>query len=144
MTSPAPDPELRAAFLATLYGPPGERMRLSPVPGPAPRWAHGPWAIVTAWNPDAQHIPDAENHARQGELLAAVTQAGFSPRSARNGSGEWAEDSLLIPGASLEKARCWGETFRQKAVLWGSDSQVNLIWLPGPVERCWAVLVTEP
>ncbi|WP_240319331.1 DUF3293 domain-containing protein [Deinococcus wulumuqiensis] len=143
LTCPRPDPALRAAFLATLYGPPGERVRLSPIPGPVPRWASGSWAIVTAWNPDAQQAPERANRAAQERLLACVLQAGLIPRPALNGSGEWAEESLLVPGASLAQARSWGEAFGQKAVLFGVGSRAALVWLPGPTERCWAVPVSE-
>lgn len=149
LTCPRPDPALRAAFLATLYGPPGERVRLSPVPSPAPvdwaagSWAAGSWAIVTAWNPDAQQAPERANRAAQERLLACVLQAGLIPRPAVNGSGEWAEESLLVPGASLAQARSWGEAFGQKAVLFGVGSRAALVWLPGPTERCWAVPVSE-
>lgn len=138
MTS-LPDPALRAAFLAALYGPPGERVGLSAVPGPSPRWASGSWAIVTAWNPDAQQAPAALNRAAHQRLLTCVLQAGLSPRLARNGSGAWAEESLLVPGASVAQARGWGEAFGQRAVLFGVGSRAALVWLPGPTERFWVM-----
>ena len=141
MSGTVPDPALRAAFLGALYGPPGERMRLSPVPRGSPSWAAGDWAIVTAWNPDARSSPAAENRAAQQRLVGSVTRAGLTPVPARNGSGEWAEDSLLIPGASLGQARAWGEAFGQKAVLFGSGARAALVWLPGPTEWFWAASV---
>ena len=73
-----PDPTLRAAFVQTLYGPPGERVGLSAVPGPAPRWARGTWAIVTAWNPAAQQAPAAANHAAQERLRGLIAGAGLT------------------------------------------------------------------
>ena len=136
--NPPPDPTLRAAFVQTLYGPPGERVGLSAVPGPAPRWARGTWAIVTAWNPAAQQAPAAANHTAQERLCGLIAGAGLTPLAALNGSGAWAEDSLLVPGATLKQARAWGVACGQEAVLFGVGARAALVWLPGPAEGCWA------
>lgn len=145
--SRAPDvenAELRAAFLGTTYGTAQERFRLSEVRGTAPSWARGCWAVVTAWNPGGERAR-SDASARDGAaLLAQVQAAGFSPLHGHNGSGEWREEALIMPGAQLREAAGWGGTFGQAAVLWGTGARVALVWLEGKrvcrVERFWASL----
>ncbi|WP_245872860.1 DUF3293 domain-containing protein [Deinococcus planocerae] len=136
------DPAQRAAFLATTYGTPGERFRLSEARGPAPSWARERWAVVTAWNPGGRRARNEDNARAGADLLARVTAAGLSPLPALNGEGEWEEEALIVPGATLRQATDWGREFGQAAVLWGMGARVALVWLsPGvPVERFWARL----
>ena len=131
---------LRPAFLTTAYGPVGRRIRLVERPAalPLPAWLEGRWAIVTAWNPRGQAHSPALNREAQFRLLAAVRAAGLSPLAALNGAGEWAEDSLLIPGATLAQARDWGRHFGQLAVLYGVGRRAALVGAGGRVERHWA------
>ncbi|SEJ21618.1 Protein of unknown function [Deinococcus reticulitermitis] len=145
--SPAePPPEaLRQAFLTTAYGPPGARMRLCPERSRPPSWADRgqSWAIVTAWNPGAcraEHRANLHAHAR---LLTQVLAARLSPVAARNGTGEWTEEGLLIPGASLKQTLAWTRSFGQEAALWGVGARAALVWRTGRIERGWAVAVTE-
>lgn len=144
---PGRRPELRAAFLGTRYGPPGERCGLCGQRGPAPAWARGRWAVVTAWNPGGQPAPAAENARAQGALLGQVKAAGYAPRPALNGAGEWAEAALLVPGARLRQAADWGARFGQAAVVWGVGARAALVWLNGErvvgVERRWAVRAAD-
>lgn len=132
---------MRAAFLDTTYGPAGERVRLAGERSPAPTWARGEWAIVTAWNPGGRRAPEEANVRAAGDLLTRVRAAGFSPLSAHNGEGEWREEALLVPGARLRQAAAWGADFGQAAVLWGTGRRAALVWLDGQrivgVERRW-------
>lgn len=134
--------ELRAAFLGTTYGPASERVRLAEEKGPAPTWARGEWAVVTAWNPGGRRVPEEANVRAAGDLLAQVRAAGLSPLPAHNGEGEWREEALLVPGARLGQAAAWGGEFGQAAVLWGTGRRAALVWLDGQrivgVERRWA------
>ncbi|GAA5511496.1 hypothetical protein Dcar01_00206 [Deinococcus carri] len=134
---------LRAAFLGTTYGTAQERFRLKERRRPAPSWARGPWAIVTAWNPGAARALQATNAQDAADLLARVRAGGFSPLPAHNGEGQWREEALLIPGAQLSQAVAWGNDFGQAAVLWGTGARVALVWLDGAgkvagLERFWA------
>ncbi|WP_104990018.1 DUF3293 domain-containing protein [Deinococcus sp. NW-56] len=135
--------DLRAAFLGAGYGPAGERGHLSPTPGAPPRWPHGTWAIVTAWNPGGERASDAVNERAQVDLLALVQGSGFAPAPAVNGEGDWAEAALLVHGARLRQAAEWGLHFGQAAVLWGVGARAALVWLEGGkvtgVERLWVV-----
>lgn len=134
------DSEQRAAFLATTYGTPGERFRLSGERGSVPRWARGRWAVVTAWNPGGRRAGDGDNARAGAALRVRVTAAGLSPLPAVNGEGEWEEPALIVPGATLRQAAGWGGEFGQAAVLWGTGARVALVWLDPPVqvERFWA------
>jgi len=139
---------LRAAFLGTTYGPPGERFRLLAQRGQPPSWAAkgwaaGGWALVTAWNPGGRSVTPHQNARAGAALRAQVQAAGFSPLPALNGEGEWAEPALLVRGAALRQAAGWGGSFGQAAVLWGYGARAALVWLEGgrvtAVERRWAV-----
>ena len=60
-----------------------------------------------------------------------------------NGEGEWEEQALIVPGATLRQATGWGGEFGQAAVLWGLGARVALVWLGHRgrvvrVERLWA------
>lgn len=139
--------ELRAAFLGTSYGTQRERfgLRDGPTGATPPSWAAGgeTWAIVTAWNPEARQRDRAGNEADQRRLEARVLQSGRTFLRGVNGEGEWAEDSLIVPGASWEQARDWATDFGQAAALWGEGARAALVW-PGterlaPEDRCWTV-----
>lgn len=135
--------ELRAAFLGTTYGTADGRFRLSEERGPAPSWARGRWAVVTAWNPGGRRARDEDNARAGADLLTRVTAVGLSPLPAVNGEGEWEEEALIVPGLGLRHAAEWGGDFGQAAVLWGTGARVALVWLDRGgqivcVERFWA------
>lgn len=139
--------ELCAVFLATSYGTTEERFGLSRTAKGAapPSWAAGgeTWAIVTAWNPEAVQRERATNEADQRLLEARITREVHTFLRGVNGEGEWAERSLIIPGASWEQARDWAADFGQAAALWGEGARAALVW-PGteglaPEDRCWTV-----
>ena len=144
--------QLRRAFLATSYGTPGERFRLTVQAGrPCRLFAPGEhWAMLTAHN---QHgvRQEPEHNERQQRRLADRLSARFPGlvcQEAVNGEGEWAEASLLVRGLTLGQARDFGNQFAQAAVLWGSGQRAALVWC-GPedssdqtgfssrVERFW-------
>lgn len=139
--------ELRAVFLGTSYGTHRERFRLSrtAVDATPPSWAAGgeAWAILTAWNPGARQRDRASNEAAQRRLEGQVIRAGYAFLRGVNGEGEWAEPSLIVPGASWKQARDWAADFGQAAALWGEGARAALVW-PGtqglaPEDRCWTV-----
>lgn len=136
---------LRRAFLESAYGPPGARLRLSPTRGSPPAWVRRgeSWAILTAWNPGAQQRGSGENLHAHAELLALLGAAGLQPVAALNGSGAWAEASLLLPGASMRQTLDWTRAFGQAAALWGVGERAALLWADGQTERGWAVGIPE-
>ena len=135
-----PDPELRAAFLATSYGTATERFLLSER---RQKTAHFPlfrsgerWAILTAWNPGAKWLPLTQNEVRQAELQQAL--AGKRWYAGVNGEGAWAEPSLIVNGLPPQRALQLGRDFGQVAVLWGCGQRAALVWCAsGSVERHW-------
>ncbi len=135
--------EQRAAFLSASYGAQGERFRLNSEPSAAAlSWASGTWAIVTAWNPDGQHQPEADNLRVGRELLALI--ASRLHFLGVNGEGEWAEPSVILPGLTLRQAAELGRRFGQAAVLFGAGQRVALVWLESDrmrVERFWVRLL---
>lgn len=137
------DPELHRAFLETSYGPPDERMWLSPRRTTPPTWATGRWVILTAWNPQGQRQSAAANAAAQAQLRARAEAAGYALRDGVNGAGEWAEDALLIDGLPLRQALTWARDFDQAALLCGSGARVALVWHSGLCERFWAASHTN-
>ena len=142
-----PDPELRAAFLATSYGADTERFQLSERRQEA---AHSPlfgcgerWAILTAWNPGAKRLTLAQNEARQAELQRAL--AGERWHAGVNGEGAWAEPSLIVNGLPLQRALQLGRDFGQVAVLWGCGQRAALVWCAsGRAERRWLSALRSP
>ena len=90
-------------------------------------------AFVTAWNPFSQVTTEAENTAAQQALLADLAALGvtFFPGFGKDPSGLWpGEESLLVLGLSLEKARRLGFKYGQNAILWaGLDACPELVLL---------------
>ncbi|UBV41487.1 DUF3293 domain-containing protein [Deinococcus taeanensis] len=132
---------LREAFLASSYGCAGARGQLC-VTGPAsrPAWsAPGqPWAILTAWNPQAQRVPAGQNAQAQAALHREV--ACWSPLPGWNAEGPWREDTLIVRGTPLQEAVRLGYAYGQVAVVWGVGRRAALVWLDGPaaqIERFW-------
>ena len=135
-----PDPEVRAAFLATSYGTADRRFRLSvarqtdvssPPAGPGECWA-----ILTAWNPGAEQLTLSRNEARQAALQEALI--GERWRAGVNGEGAWTEPSLIVTGLPLRRAMQLGRDFGQLAVIWGCGQRAALVWCAARlVERRW-------
>ncbi len=86
--------------------------------------AHGVscWAYVTAWNPRSEPMPAELNAARHADLLACVSQSGYSvlPGHGQPDCGDWvAEESLLILGMAEAAALALGAQFGQRAIVVG-------------------------
>ena len=132
----------RSAFLSASYGTQSERFRLVSEPSAAaPSWATGRWGMVTAWNPHAEHQPEADNLRAERELLALIASRPYFPGV--NGECEWAEPSVILPGLGIRQAADLGQRFGQAAVLFGAGRRVALVWLEADsvrVERFWAQL----
>src|SRR5438067_2235057 len=83
-------------------------------------------AFVTAWNPGAVKLSDAENNARQNALIAEVQARGL-PFLLGRGVGRdssWpAEASILIVGASRLEAMELGKRFGQIAIVYAKHGE---------------------
>jgi hypothetical protein len=80
------------------------------------------WAYVTAYNPNSQLLPIAENVARQQTLVKAVQDRGltfFEGASVLDAAAWPPEPSLLILGIAPGDARSLGRRFGQLAIVVG-------------------------
>ena len=59
------------------------------------------WTFLTAWNPGAKQLPEAENRIRNQNLEKEIKEMGFRPYSglAAIADASWpAEESYWVPG----------------------------------------------
>ena len=96
----------------------------------------GGWAILTAENPSAQKLSDAENAARMDQLRAELDKRGLRYKEVKGKYGN-EENSLLIFGVDRWQALAIGNMFGQESVL----TRDGLIYADGTVNQ--AVGVTE-
>lgn len=83
-----------------------------PLPGSA-----DPAALISAWNPYSQILPERENAERHRQLQDAVIASGCRWWPARGGSadGAWTEPGFLVQ-ATLAQIDGWAQAFGQHAV----------------------------
>ena len=90
------------------------------------------WAYITAWNPGSKRITKKENNRRQEELKAELENRGmiFYPGLGEHPTGRWeAEESLWIPGCSLDLGLLLARKFDQNAIVYGKVGEIaQLIW----------------
>lgn len=90
-------------------------------------------AFITAWNPFSRVATTAENTAAQEALRCDLVALGVKsiPGFGKDLSGLWpGEDSLLVLGLDLERARDLGIKYGQNAILWtGLDACPQLVLL---------------
>ena len=90
-------------------------------------------AFLTAWNPFSAGTSDKDNQKAQQVLLRKLSLEGFPTLNALgvDPAGTWpGEDSVFVPGLSLERAKLLGSEFGQNAIVWaGSDAVPKLILL---------------
>lgn len=88
---------------------------------------------LTAWNPCSAETTSADNAEAQLMLIRSLSLEGYPTAKALgvDPSGAWpAEESVLVPGISLERAKALGTEFGQNAILWvGSDAVPQLVLL---------------
>lgn len=78
---------------------------------------------LTAWNPFSKEASELENENAQQQLLRQLSLEGFPALSALgiDPSGDrLGEESVFVPGLSLDRAKLLGSKFGQNA-LCGSD-----------------------
>jgi N-formylglutamate deformylase len=90
-------------------------------------------AFVTACNPFSRSLDDAENRARQAELLAELHRRGLHCRAGhgQHPINDWpAEPSYLVLGLDRAAACELGRRWEQNAIVWaGPDAIPQLILL---------------
>jgi len=90
-------------------------------------------AFLTAFNPRSEALSEADNKARQRQLLSELEHRGLVsvPGVGRHPHNGWPEEaSVLVLGVTLDQAREFGIRFDQNAVLWaGIDAVPRLILL---------------
>ena len=116
MTAGHPGGPLAELYLSTLVAVeqdgamvPAHRSRLA---------AHGPFHVITAWNP-GQERPDAgANDAADQRLHRQLLTLGVQPVRAvgADPASDHAEPSWAVPGLTDEQARALGRQYRQVAV----------------------------
>lgn len=88
---------------------------------------------LTAWNPFSKEASELENENAQQQLLRQLSLEGFPALNALgiDPSGDWpGEESLFVPGLSLDRAKLLGSKFGQNAIVWvGPDAMPQLVLL---------------
>ncbi len=88
---------------------------------------------LTAWNPFSKEASELENEYAQRQLLRKLSLEGFPTLNAlgRDPSGDWpGEESVFVPGLSLDRAKLLGSEFSQNAIVWaGPDAVPQLVLL---------------
>lgn len=88
---------------------------------------------LTAWNPYSEEASEVDNENAQRQLLRKLSLEGFPVLKALgiDPSGDWpSEESVFVPGISLDRAKLLGSEFGQNAIVWaGPDAVPQLILL---------------
>lgn len=90
---------------------------------------------LTAWNPFSKEASELENENEnaQRQLLRQLSLEGFPALNALgiDPSGDWpGEESVFVPGLSLDRAKLLGSEFGQNAIVWaGPDAVPQLVLL---------------
>ena len=97
--------------------------------------------VITAWNPESVPVPAEQNATAQRELLADVEAAGLIalPAVGMSRDRSWAEESVLVVGATREWVLGIAKKYKQNAVfLWTPDSLVVVcVLIPGEASSSW-------
>ena len=88
------------------------------------------WAFMTAYNPWSTLLTEAENQARQNNLIAQLTEAGYTFLEGYGTGDDWdPEPSLFVLDISRDRAVSIADDYEQHAILWGqTDGEAELVW----------------
>lgn len=75
--------------------------------------------LITAANPGARRLPEAENARRNARLRSRIDALGLASldASSSDAAGDWREPGLLCLGLDLASALALGRAFGQLAIL---------------------------
>lgn len=117
--------ELARAFASARYrvdmgGDPLEFRVGAPTPDLEARLPAASYAFITAWNPEAERQPVAENALDDDALAARLEAAGADCRRtwAEDAEGGHREAGWLVAGLDAARADALGSAFRQAGILW--------------------------
>jgi hypothetical protein len=82
---------------------------------------------LTAGNPYSAETSAAENALAQQSLIRRLSLDGYPTLRGLgvDPSGEWrGEESIFVPGLSLERAKSLGIDFGQNAIVWAGDDAI--------------------
>lgn len=82
---------------------------------------------LTAWNPFSAETSGAENAVAQQSLFRRLSLDGYPTLQALgvDSSEKWSsEESIFVPGLSLERAKSLGIDFGQNAIVWAGDDAI--------------------
>lgn len=100
------------------------------------RLGYGEWCVVTAANPGAARLPEAENRLGNEALRARLGLARLPAFPAENRAdveGWPVEEGYLVMGIAAAKARELGRDFGQAAVVCGAAGEsARLVWCLDP------------
>lgn len=91
------------------------------------------FAIITAYNPGARRVDDAQNAERQSALECELLEGNYEPYAGENvpDAADWpSEETCFIPDIALEDAFALAEDYGQNAIVWGgADGIPRLAWI---------------
>lgn len=93
-----------------------------------------PWAIVTAFNPNARQLEDEANDRRHRNLLDAVGRKGREAHPAvnRDPGGSWPDETaVLIVDADTDELDALAEEYGQAAIVTGRTGCPAMLRLYG-------------
>lgn len=82
---------------------------------------------LTAWNPYSYETSAAENAVAQQSLVRRLSLDGYPTLQGLgvDPSEKWpGEESIFVPGLSLERAKSLGIDFGQNAIVWAGDDAI--------------------
>lgn len=125
-----------ARYAAELGGEPVDFVVGEPVPDIEARLPAAAYAFITAWNPDAERQPVAENASSDDALVARLEALGAAYRRtwAQDAEGGHREAGWLAAGLDRDRADALGREFEQAGILfWHSGEPVRLhMLMPRP------------
>lgn len=152
MSAPAPDWE--AVYRASAYGFADSvgRWRWFALDGSAPALPDlgASVTLITAWNPDSEERPRAENDAAQARLEAELRAAGqrFAPAAGAALPGvepRWREEGCALLGVTRAEALAWGRRYRQRALVRLEPDRAELLFCAdGRAVACDVRLLPPP
>lgn len=82
---------------------------------------------LTAWNPYSCETSAAENALAQQSLIRSLSLDGYPTFQGLgvDPAEKWpGEESIFVPGLSLERAKSLGIDFGQNAIVWAGDDAI--------------------
>lgn len=85
------------------------------------------WTYITAWNPNSEPLSAEENTQRNQQLIESLQAKKYIFYHGKGvpDVGDWLpEESFLVLDISKKTAIQMGQTYGQKAILWGQKGSI--------------------